>query len=278
VEAGSESCSTKAVNVIVDAHQHFWRVGHTQHDWRAPAMRALHRDFQPNDLIGDLRAVGVDATVVVQSANTVADTHWMLTLAKTTGFVAGVVGWIPLTDPGATRKALDDLAGNRWLCGIRHLINIEQDEDWLVRPEVLEGLSVVAERGLGFDLVPVTARQLEHVCTVAHRLPELRVVIDHLATPPLLRGGWEPWASLLAEAASHPNVAAKVSTGLDVVVDWDHWDLEEFRPYFEHAVERFGPDRLMAASNWPVILLAGDYRTVWEQTRSAFADLPARDR
>jgi L-fuconolactonase len=104
----------------------------------------LNRDFLPDDLIEDLRAVEVDATVLVQSANTLADTRWMLELASTTDFVAGVVGWIPLTDLTATRHALDGGLANRKLCGVRHL-NIERDEDWLVRPSVIEGLQLVAE-------------------------------------------------------------------------------------------------------------------------------------
>lgn len=125
--------------------------------------------------------------------------------------------------------------------------------------------------------MPIDPHQLEHVCTLAERLPELRIVLDHLGKPPLLEQGWDPWASSVARIASYPNVAAKVSAGLDIVARWERWELAEFRPYLEHALEIFGPERLMAASNWPVVLLAGDYADVWAQTRRGLEQLSAAE-
>lgn len=263
--------------MTVDAHHHLWQVGRTQHDWQQPETQLLHRDYLPDDLEPQLAAAGVEATVVVQSANRLEDTYGLLELAATTPWVAGVVGWVPLDRPADAAAALDDLADRRALKGVRHLTNMEADPDWVVRAEVIEGLAVVADHGLAFDAVPIDPHQLEHVCTLAERLPELRIVLDHLGKPPLLESGWEPWASSIARIASYPNVAAKVSAGLDIVAGWERWELAAFSPYLEHALETFGPERLMAASNWPVVLLAGDYVDVWAQTRQGLAHLSAAE-
>jgi L-fuconolactonase len=238
----------------------------------------LHRDFTADDLAPSLRASGVDATVLVQTADTLAETDALLATAERTPFVAGVVGWVPLADPSGTERALEQRHPAPRLRAVRHLINTEPDPDWLVRDEVLEGLTVLARHGLAFDAVPTSERQLDHVVTVARAVPELRIVLDHLGRPPLLRRGWEPWASTIRRLADRPNVAAKVSIGLDVVVDWARWDRGELQPYLDHAISCFGPDRLMAASNWPVVLLAGSYEQVWSATREALTDLSPAER
>lgn len=261
--------------MIVDAHHHFWRAGRSEHDWHALGLDLLHRDFAPDHLKPLLVDAGVDATVVVHSAHTSADTVELLRLAADTPFVAGVVGWVPLAGSTQARRALDRLAADPLLVGVRHLIDVEPDPDWLGRAEVVAALGVVAEHGLAFDVAPVTPRHLEQVGALAGRIPQLRIVVDHLGRPPLVERGWEPWASLLAEAAAHPNVATKVSAGLDVVSRWDAWRIDDLEPYLEHALRCFGPDRLMAASNWPVVLLSGDYATVWHQLRRGLAELPA---
>jgi len=252
--------------VIVDAHQHFWAPAAVDYPWLAGAEPILQRTYTPDDLEPELRAAGIDATVVVQAADSRADTEAMLAHAVRRPWIAGVVGWVPLADPGATARGLDGYAAHAAVRGVRHLLHDEPDPDWVVQPPVLESLGLVAARGLAFDVPAELPRHLEHVATLAGRLPHLTIVVDHLGKPPIRARGWQPWAALLAAAAEHPNVVAKLS-GLNTAADRARWNAEALRPYVEHGLACFGPERLMYGSDWPVALLAGDYAKVWRATR-----------
>ncbi|NUT11990.1 MAG: amidohydrolase family protein [Nonomuraea sp.] len=252
--------------MIVDAHQHFWDLETGDYPWLTPDMGVLYRTYAPEDLRPELERAGVDRTVLVQAADSYADTDAMLAQAAACDFIGAVVGWIPLTRPREAAEAIDRYGrhpSSAKFRGVRHLIHDEPDPDWLVREEVLESLGLVAAAGLTFDVVSLLPRHLDHVLTVADRHPTLKIVIDHLSKPRVKDGEWEPWATQLARAAERPNVYAKVS-GLVTEADHQNWTVEDLRPYVEHAVELFGPERLMAGSDWPVALLAADYRTVWE--------------
>jgi L-fuconolactonase len=262
---------------LVDAHQHLWDLDAAEYPWLVPAYGPLYRTFQPEELAPQLARAGVSRTVLVQAADNHADTNHMLGIAGRVEYVAGVVGWVPLDRPDETRAALDRLQRYPVIKGIRHLIHVEPDPDWLVQPSVIGGLRQLAERGLTFDIPAVIPRHLEHVPTLAREVPELAIVIDHLAKPPIKDRGWEPWASLLARAAEAPNVYAKVS-GLNTAADPETWTAEDLKPYIDHAIACFGADRLMFGSDWPVAILAGDYQKVWEETNRALADLRPDDR
>lgn len=259
--------------MIVDGHHHVWRVGAAGLDWLTPADGALYRDFALSDLMPELAAASIDATVVVQAANTEAETRMLLACAAASTVVAGVVGWIPLH---RAKEALDELGSAPALKGIRHLMTYE-DPRWLVRPGVLDGLAVIAERDLVLDVPATLPSHLEDVVTVATRLPHLRIVIDHLGKPPIASARWEPWATLFAAAASLPNVTAKLS-GLGTSDAGSLWDPTLFRPYVAYALECFGPRRLIGGSDWPVSLLAADFQTVWRGTRGLVEQLDPDDR
>ncbi|MFI6535024.1 amidohydrolase family protein [Nonomuraea sp. NPDC050547] len=249
--------------MIVDAHQHFWNLETGDYPWLTPDAGVLYRTYAPEHLAPELAATGVQATVLVQAADSSAETEAMLALADAHDFIAGVVGWIPLTDPDEAAKAIERYGSHRKFVGVRHLIHEEPDPDWLVGEGVLESLGVLADSGLAFDVVSLLPRHLEHVVTLATRHPALRIVIDHLSKPRIKDGGWQPWAEQMTAAAAFPNVYAKVS-GLVTEADHAGWTVEDLRPYVAHAVEAFGPERLMFGSDWPVALLAADYRTVYE--------------
>ncbi|WP_262403329.1 amidohydrolase family protein [Actinomadura sp. CNU-125] len=174
--------------------------------------------------------------------------------------------------PGRGRRRAGPLPAGPALRRVRHLIHDEPDPDWLLRPQVRDGLDALAERDLTFDVVAVRPRHLEHVPLLAERHPDLRLVIDHLAKPPIAERGREPWAGLLARAAEHPNVHAKVS-GLNTAADWETWTAADLRPYAEHAFELFGAGRLMFGGDWPISVLAGGYRKVWDETANLLDDL-----
>lgn len=258
---------------VVDAHQHVWSAGSTDHDWDAPDTMRLDRDFTPDDLDRARHSAGVDASVLVQTTNNVLETEALLDLAGRDPGVAGVVGWAPLGRARDLEHVLEGWADRSRLCGLRHLTNLDGDMTWLLRPEVLDGLAHAAGWGLTMDVVPVCVDDIEVVVELADRVPDLRLVVDHLARPPITGGGWEPWASTSARLAAHDNVAVKLSVGLAEARRWDRWRRDDLVPYLHHALECFGPGRAMAASNWPVVLLAAEYDQVWRDLCWALAEL-----
>ncbi|WP_113704558.1 amidohydrolase family protein [Nonomuraea lactucae] len=251
--------------MIVDAHQHFWDLETGEYPWLTPELGVLHRTYRPEDLRPELAAAGVEATVLVQAADSYAETDALLALADAHDFIAAAVGWVPLARPAEAAEALARYRRHPKFRGVRHLIHDEPDPDWVVQETVLESLGLLAEAGLAFDVVSLLPRHLDHVVTIAERHPTLKIVIDHLSKPRIKDREWEPWASQLTRAAAFPLVHAKVS-GLVTEADQANWTVEDLRPYVEHAIQAFGPERLMAGSDWPVALLASDYQTVWRVT------------
>jgi L-fuconolactonase len=251
----------------IDTHQHFWDLQAVEYPWLTPAAGPIYRTFTPDELAPQLRAAGIDATVLVQAANSYADTDSMLQQAATYPWIAAVIGWVPLLEPEEAAAALDRYTQNPTFKGIRHLIHDEPDPDWVVQPRVFKGLQQLADRRLIFEVVAVFPNHLKHVPALAARFPDLTLVIDHLAKPPIKAGQMEPWAGQLAAAARYPNVYAKVS-GLNTAAP-EQWSADDLRPYIDHAIACFGADRLMFGSDWPVCILAGDYARVWQETNRA---------
>jgi L-fuconolactonase len=262
---------------VIDAHQHFWNLERVDYPYLPKNLDLIYRTFEEADLEPLLDAAGVDRTVLVQSMDSFADTNYMLDVAGRWPRVAGVVGWLPLTDATAALTAAEHYQQDPRFVGVRHLISEEPDPDWLLRPDVADGLELLAERRLTFDVVAVTPRQLEHVPHLSNRHPALRMILDHLGWPPIAEGGWEPWAALLRAAAENPNVYAKLS-GLATAASWDSWTTDDLRRYVEYGVEVFGPERIMFGGDWPICRLAGDYGRVWEATVDLLRGLADADR
>ncbi len=254
----------------VDAHQHFWDLRKVEYPWLGPHLGPLYANFQPPDLVPHLMAAGVERTVLVQAADSFEDTVAMLTQADAYDWIGGVVGWVPLLDPVAARRALDRYTRHPKFKGVRHLIHDEHDPDWILQPAAIDGLKLLADYGLSFDVVAVYPNHLRHVPTLAERVPELTLIIDHLAKPPIRAGTTAGWVDELAAAARCPNVFAKLS-GLNTAADPVTWCAADLQPYVDIALEQFGPERLMFGSDWPVALLAGDYARVWAETQKTLA-------
>jgi L-fuconolactonase len=260
----------------IDCHQHFWWTARRAHSFPPPVGDRLERDFTPDDLRPELAAAGVDATVLVQSLNDLDETVEYLDLQREVDYIAGVVGWVPLAEPAACARALASLSGRGKLVGIRHLIAYEPDPAWLLQPPVLDSLGLLAQAGLVFDAIPVTPHQHDSVLTVARRLPQLKIVLNHMGNPPVPEQGWGPWADQTARAAELPNVSVKLSAGLALVMTWP-WQTAAVRRYSDHVLERFGPQRVMAASNWPVVLLGGSFVQVWRGITDLIGGLGAQE-
>jgi len=253
---------------VVDAHHHYWRIGARP---RTPA-----RDYEPEHLRGELRTAGVTATVLVQSADESAENDRLRAYQSAAGTVAGVVAWLPLHDPTAARRELDRIDGMPRLSGVRCLIGREP-LDWLAGADVRALFGELADRGLAWDVVAVTTGQVEAVCELAAAVPTLRIVVDHLARPPLDGAPWEPWADAVRALAACPGVALKLSVGIDVLTAWESWDASALTGCVAHAVEQFTPHRLMLASNWPVVLLRCSYAQAWRDMNAAVATCGVTD-
>lgn len=252
----------------VDAHQHFWNLAKVDYPWLVPAYGPIYANFGPRDLEPQLRAAGVDKTVLVQAANSDQDTVSMLTQSEDYDWIGAVIGWVPLLNPDQARKDLERYSQHPKFRGMRHLIHEEPDPDWVVQPKVIEGLKLLAEFNMVFEVVAVYPNHLKHVPALAEQIPGLVMVIDHLAKPPIKQKEMGTWAEQMTAAARYPNVYAKVS-GLNTAADWETWSAVDLKPYIDFAIEQFGAERLMFGSDWPVAILAGDYNKVWTETKRA---------
>lgn len=266
----------------IDAHHHLWRFSEAEYGWlEEPAYTALRRDF----LLPALRAVtdeaGIDGTVVVQARQTIEETRWLLDLARTAlpgegrSRIRGVVGWAPLTDAGFP-KLLDELRAEPLLKGLRHVVQGEAS-GYLAGADFNRGVAALEETGLVYDVLLLGGLkpwQMDEAIAFVDRHPRQSFVLDHAGKPAIAAGHLEPWATQMRELARRETVSCKVS-GLVTEADWrpggEGWSLESLRPYFDVMVEAFGPERLMAGSDWPVCLVASGYTQWWDVLAAYFA-------
>ena len=247
---------------VIDAHQHLWDPATGWYDWLVREPAILQRAYAFDDARSALRSLNVVGTVLVQAADRNEDTTAMLAEANTNPLVLGVVGYVPLEWPERAAERLSALRDEPAFVGVRNLIHDQPDPDWLLRPDVAEGLGLLAELGIPFDLVAVLPRHLEHVEYLSDRFPELTVVIDHLAKPPVGTDRRQPWRDLMAGAARNPRVFAKLS-GLYRHGGGPVADPDDLRPWISDALELFGPERLLVGSDWPVAEIEGGYGPVF---------------
>jgi L-fuconolactonase len=255
---------------MIDSHQHFWQVGRFDYPWMTPEVDVLCHDYLPPTLEPILRRHDVGQTILVQASNSADETRWLLELADENPFIAGVVGWVDLQSADVDIELMEFAAHPKFK-GVRHLVESEPADDWLMRENVINGLRLLSQRSLSYDLL-VHTRHLKHAKKVVAACPELRFVIDHLAKPPIARGEINEWARELKPFAAAPNVFCKLS-GLVTEASRRNWRIEDFIPYVDKALEYFGPQRMMFGSDWPVCLLAASYEQVLEIFQTVLADL-----
>lgn len=266
--------------VTFDAHHHFWDTSRTDYDyyWMTDELAAIRGRYGPEDLRPLLASRGIERTILIQTIPSLAETEEFLAVASGTDFVAGVVGWVDLTDPGVaeTLAALKARPDGRYLVGIRHQVHDEPDPDWLRRKDVQRGLVAVAAANLAYDVL-VRSRELPAALDVVRLFPDTRFVVDHIAKPTIKEHELEPWASRIAPLADYPNVWVKVS-GMIEEADWTSWRPDDFVPYVQRLLEWFGPERLVFGSNWPVCLLAGSYTDVYDALMHALGGIGVDER
>jgi L-fuconolactonase len=259
---------------VIDAHQHFWRIERGDYGWLTQADTRLRRDFAPAELEPALRQRGVSSTILVQAAPTVAETHYLLDLARNWPLAAGVVGWCALDDVDAPAQ-IERMVGESLLVGLRAMIHDIDDLDWMLRHSVLAALAAMARHDLVFDAL-VQPMHLSRLLRVADALPQLRIIIDHAAKPDIAAGAVEPWRSLMAELARRPNVHVKLS-GL-ITEAREDWSVEHLQPYVQRVLEIFGAARVIWGSDWPVLNLRGDYGRWCDATDALIAGLSVAER
>jgi L-fucono-1,5-lactonase len=251
--------------VILDAHHHLWRVSRGDYHWMSPDMTVLARDYLIEDLEPHLRKSSVARTVLVQAAQTEAETDFLLDLASRSDFIAGVTGWLDLADPGFPERLARYRLHPKFVA-VRPMLQDLADDAWILKPTVLRNLGHLAELGFPFEFLTFP-RHLPHVLRALEETPGLHAVIDHLSKPPIASGEIEPWASLIRRVAKFTDVQCKLS-GMVTEADHARWSPDSLAPYVHHVVDIFGVDRLMFGSDWPVCRLAAEYGEVVNALRT----------
>jgi L-fuconolactonase len=259
--------SQGVLQVKIDTHHHFWNLSEVDYPWLTADHGPIYKTFSPFDLMPFIQTAGIDKTVLVQSANSYADTASMLIHSDYHDWIGAVIGWVDLLNPDKTNADLERFRKHPKFRGVRHLIHDEKDPDWVIQDVVIDSLKVLASHEMIFEVVGVFPNHLKLVPTLSNKVPNLRMVIDHLAKPPIKGRQMSPWSDQLKAAAENPNVYAKIS-GLNTAATPD-WSAHELKPYIDYAIACFSPNRVMFGSDWPVCNLAGDYQKVWIETNQA---------
>ncbi|HTZ76247.1 MAG TPA: amidohydrolase family protein [Candidatus Aquilonibacter sp.] len=259
----------------IDAHQHFWHYDAQRDAWITDEMSILKRDFLPADLLPELAANGIEGTIAVQADQSEGETLFLLHLAAQHSAIAGVVGWVDLRSPNIGER-LDYFSQFEKLCGFRHVVQAEADDRFMLNPDFLRGIAVLAEFDFTYDIL-IYPKQLPAAIEMVSRFPKQPFIVDHLAKPEIRGCRISQWAGQMRTLAQNPNVYCKVS-GLATEADWHSWRAEDFRPYLDLVFDAFGIDRLIFGSDWPVCLLAGTYTRVRQLIVDYTADFSAADK
>jgi L-fuconolactonase len=243
----------------LDTHQHFWRYDAAEMTWISDRMSILRRDFLPADLAVEQVGAGFGGSIAVQARQSIRETRWLLELSAANPRIRGVVGWLDLRSDHLEAD-LDSFAADPRLRGLRHVLQDEPDDRFMLREDFLRGLRKLRSHGLTYDIL-IFARHLPQACELAARLPEQPFVLDHIAKPNIAAGELDPWADGIRRLAKAGNVYCKLS-GMVTEADWHAWQPADFRPYLDVVFEAFGPGRLMIGSDWPVCTLAASYARV----------------
>ncbi len=240
----------------IDAHHHLWIYRPEEFEWISEEMAHLRRDFLPDHLEPLLREAGIDGTVAVQARQTLGETSWLLELAAERSWMRGVVGWAPVAS-AAFPKLLEKLLRHRKLKGLRHVIQDEPEDEFILGEAFNAGIARLRDTGLVYDIL-IHARQLPRAIQFVDRHPNQLFVLDHLAKPRIRVGEREPWAAHIRDLARRGHVLCKAS-GMVTEADLRHWSAAELEPYWQTVLEAFGPQRVLAGSDWPVCELATSY-------------------
>jgi L-fuconolactonase len=259
----------------IDAHHHLWRYTPEEYGWLDESMAALRRDFLPKDLVREIAAAGIDGTVAVQARQTMEETRWLLKMADECDAIRGVVGWAPIAGEDFP-EVMGEFEHRPKLKGLRHVIQGEKDENYILREDFNSGIRAMLGSGLVYDIL-IYERHLPQTIDFVDEHPEQAFVLDHVGKPMIAAGVIEPWATRMRELGRRENVWCKMS-GMVTEAEWTSWSVETLRPYLDVVVEAFGVQRLMAGSDWPVCLVACEYGRWFDVLREYFAGFSESER
>jgi L-fuconolactonase len=245
----------------IDSHQHFWRYSPVEHNWMSDEMTQLKRDFLPEDLEPLIKSVGFDGCVAVQARQTLGETRWLLELSEKHAFIQGVVGWADLCSTDL-RRQLEIFSTHPKFVGVRHMVQDEPDDEFVLRAEFMNGIAQLRQFDLTYDLL-LYPRQLRAATQLVQKFPEQPFVLDHIGKPGIAEGLLSPWRENLLELARARNAWCKLS-GMVTEAKWNQWKPADFTRYLDAVVDAFTPEHLMIGSDWPVCLLSGDYASTME--------------
>ena len=262
-------------HLTVDSHHHFWDISRLEYPWMPPGPSVVRRNYLPDDLKPLIDEAGIQKTVLVQAQQSLEEANFLLDIAEANDFVAGVVVWADVQSP-RVGDDLDALMKRDKLVGIRHQVEDDTDDYWLIRDDTIRGLREIASRDLAYDML-VRPRHMKHVPTVSDRAPNLRIVIDHIAKPLIEEQIIESWDALMKDIADIPSVHCKVS-GMVTEADHSDWKVADLVPYVSHVREVFGMERLMFGSDWPVCLFAASYKQVVDAAIESIGPMTEEER
>lgn len=250
----------------IDAHHHLWDLSIRPQTWMVGEnMGPVRRNFDTDDLREAIGGTGIEKTVLVHATTTLAETYELLEIAQSDETVIGVVGWVDIDSKEAIAEVEKYLqaAGGSYLKGIRDVAQDLPDANYLARTQSIATVKELGKMGLTYDILTKTP-ELAAAIELVRACPDVHFVLDHISKPYIAKQEFEPWKSLITQLAKFPNVACKVS-GMVTEANWNSWQVEDYRPYVDHIVESFTPQRLMFGSDWPVALLAAErYASVFD--------------
>ena len=246
--------------MYIDAHHHLWNYDASEYDWIDDSMAVLKKDFLIQELEKTLAQNGFSSSIAVQARQSMEETLWLLELAEQTQLIKGVVGWIDLRSDNLAQQ-LDELSEYAKLVGFRHVLQGETDPAFMENPDFIRGLKMLAERGYRYDLL-IFAHQLPAAAEMLAKVPNLNVVIDHIAKPNIKsRTDFDTWQQGMAVLAHNKACYCKLS-GMVTEADWVNWTDMDLQPYMKTVWNLFGAERIMFGSDWPVCLVAAQYERV----------------
>ena len=265
--------------MIADTHIHVWNFQQAEYPWLDGNTSILNRTYNIEEIETERKNLNITSGVLVQASNNLEDTNWMIEVATLTPWINGVVGWLPIADTEKTQQLLEEkYLSEKYFKGVRHLIHDEADPKWLLQPEVIKSLQLLAKHNISYDVVGVLPAHIETVLKVAEQVPNLRMIFDHLNAPPIAtKEKFGRWGELISEAAKNKNFYAKISGLGTVVNNSDQWSNKDLKPYIEFVLEKCGTDRCLCGGDWPVSLLAGTYTRTWNAYQEIINELVSQE-
>ena len=260
---------------IIDTHVHIWDLEKAGYPWLKGDVSILNRTWKIDEIAGERREAGITAGVLVQAGGNSDDTELMLEIAEQTEWICGVVAWLPLMDPTATERLLQQrFLKEKYFKGVRHQVHDEPDSKWLLQPAVIESLQILSSCEIPYDVVGIKPDHIETVLKVSEKVPGLKMVFDHLNGPPIsTKERFGKWGELMKTAAQNKNLYAKISGLGTASGNFQNRTPDDIKPYVEFALQHFGTDRCFCGGDWPVSMLANDYIQTWQVTKDILGDL-----